>query len=186
MCVISLKKEYVDCYSFVNFVFYIFYFHKNMLEQDEMQLRSSVSYDVRYSLYDKISLIHLLCVNQYLTMYHLFAATRTALSIQHNFTVLLEELPDQAIHIMKHVLTHSERSDIKQFKSVFHRKAKLLKIILRNRDYACKELFKTISLYFRRDDLIQAMKTKSARMIRRGMVLLFKIHLLLFFFLRFV
>lgn len=114
-------------------------------------------------------------------MYYLFVATGTALSIQHNFTVLLEELPDQAIHIMKHVLTHSDRSDIKQVKSVFRKKAKLLKIVLRNRDYACKELFNTISLYFRRDDLIQAMETKSARMLGRGMVILFKIHLLLFF-----
>lgn len=114
-------------------------------------------------------------------MYYLFVATGTALSIQHNFTVLLEELPDQAIHIMKHVLTHSDRSDIKQFKSVFRQKAKLLKIVLRNRDYACKELFHTISLYFRRDDLIQAMETKSARILGRGMVLLFKIHLLIFF-----
>lgn len=114
-------------------------------------------------------------------MYYLFVATGTALSIQHNFTVLLEELPDQAIHIMKHVLTHSDRSDIKQFKSVFRQKAKLLKIVLRNRDYACKELFNTISLYFRRDDLIQAMETKSARILGRGMVLLFKIHLLIFF-----
>ncbi|XP_065942164.1 uncharacterized protein [Magallana gigas] len=95
-------------------------------------------------------------------------STGTALSIQHNFTVLLEELPDQAIHIMKHVLTHSDRSDIKQVKSVFRKKAKLLKIVLRNRDYACKELFNTISLYFRRDDLIQAMETKSARMLGRG------------------
>lgn len=118
-------------------------------------------------------------------MYHLFVAAGTALCIQHNFTVLLEELPDQAIHIMKHVLTHSDRSDIKQFKSVFRQKAKLLKIILMRSDYACKELFKTISFYFRRDDLIHTMETKSAKMLRGGIFLLFKIHLLLFLIIAF-
>lgn len=99
--------------------------------------------------------------------YNLFSAN-AALCIQHNFTSLLEELPDQITHMMEHVLTHSELSDIEQFKYFVRQKAKLLKIILRNRDNACKELFKTISLFFKRDDLIEAMYMKSAYMQKRG------------------
>lgn len=100
-------------------------------------------------------------------MYYLFV-DNIALCIQQNFTSLLKELPDQIIYIMGHVLTHSDLSDITKLKSVFRQKAKLLKTILRNRDYACKELLKTISIYFKRDDLIQTMEKKSAYMLERG------------------
>lgn len=104
-------------------------------------------------------------------LYLLFVAI-DALCIQHSFSSLLKELPDQATHMMEHVLTPSDISDMEQFKSVFRQKAKLLKIILRNRNNACNEFFKTISLCFKMDDLIESMKMKSAHMLKRGIFFL--------------
>lgn len=48
----------------LSIVFFTFFISKKkMLEHDdEMQFRSSVSYDFRYFLYDKILLIPLLCL----------------------------------------------------------------------------------------------------------------------------
>lgn len=112
-------------------------------------------------------------------MFHLFV-DNAAICIQQNLSFLLKELPDQIIYIIEHVLTQSDLSDITKLKSVFRQKTKLLKTILRNGDYSCKELLKTISFYFKRADLIQTMEKKSASMLERG-ILKFEIHIPSFF-----
>lgn len=109
---------------------------------------------------------------------HLFVAP-DALCIQQNFSFLITELPDITLDLMDNVLTPTNLTDIRKFESIFRKKAKLLKIILAHRGYACEELFKIISICFKGDFMIKAMKKKSADMAERGNVL-FKIPITLF------
>lgn len=90
--------------------------------------------------------------------------------IQHNFTILQEELPDSdyATVIMKQVLDFSNISDIESCKGAFRQKSKLLKILLMKGQRACKVLLSTIKDVLKREDLILNMGSKSKALMIRG------------------
>lgn len=94
--------------------------------------------------------------------------------IQHNFTLLQEELPEYATScvydtdIMKHVFDYSNISDIESCNGTYRRKSKLLKILLMKGEDACERLISTIKENLKRQDLIHKMKRKSNDVIARG------------------
>lgn len=90
--------------------------------------------------------------------------------IQHNFTILQEELPatDCATVIMKQVLDISNISDIESCNGAFRQKSKLLKILLMKGQHACEKLISAIKYILNREDLVLNMESKSKSVINRG------------------
>lgn len=90
--------------------------------------------------------------------------------IQHNFTILQEELPDCdcATVIMKDVLSISNISDIESCYGAFRQKSKLLKILLMNGQDACKYLLSAIEHVLNREDLVLNMESKTKSDMDRG------------------
>lgn len=100
---------------------------------------------------------------------HLFPAEYTD-CIQHNFTLLQEELPyaDLTTTIMEHMLDQSNISDIESCTGQIRQKSKLLKIILTKGKPACKELLRALEVDLKRPELIQKMNIRSAYIKARG------------------
>lgn len=99
-----------------------------------------------------------------------FYVAEEAIRIQHNFTTLQEELPgiDFVTHMLKHVLSHSNISDIDRCGGVFRQKSKLIKIVLMKGMSTCEEFLKSIELILKRRDLVQQMKNYSDAVTKRG------------------
>lgn len=100
----------------------------------------------------------------------MFILAEIAICIQHNFTLLQEELPDIefSVPLLEHILDPSNISDIEVCFGTICKKSKLLKIILMKGNYACEELFHVLKSVLKREDLIQRMIKKSADIMRRG------------------
>lgn len=99
-----------------------------------------------------------------------FILAEIAICIQHNFTLLQEELPDTdySVPLLEHILDPSNISDIEDCGGTIRKNSKLLKIILLKGNPACTELFHVLKSVFKREDLIQWMIKKSADIKRRG------------------
>lgn len=90
--------------------------------------------------------------------------------IQHNFTLLQEELPgtDIATVTMERILDESNISDIECCSGAIRQKSKLLKILLMKGNSACMELLRVVEVDLKREDLLQTMKKRSANIKERG------------------
>lgn len=97
-----------------------------------------------------------------------FFVAYQAICIQCSFTILIKELPDRTLQMMEHVLNQSNLSDIEQFTSADRQNAKLLKILLLKREYACNELFETLSSSWKGSDLIKNIKKTGDDMATKG------------------
>lgn len=96
-----------------------------------------------------------------------------ALWIQHNFTLLQEELPytdDEAIVIIEHIFDDSNIADVKRCSGTRRKKSKILKILLLKGETACLEFFRVLGEDLQKPALIQRMKENSNDRIRRGNV----------------
>lgn len=94
-----------------------------------------------------------------------------ALCIQHNFTLLQEELPyieDEAIVIIEHIFDDSNIADVKRCTGTRRKKSKILKILLMKGETACLEFFRVLGEDLKKNDLIQRMEENSNDRIRRG------------------
>lgn len=93
-----------------------------------------------------------------------------AVCIQQNFTTLQNELPgsDHATEMMEHVLSKSNVLDIKSCSGAYREKAKLLKTLILNGQFACQQLFEAIKSNLKREDLIQKMKNHIEDISNRG------------------
>lgn len=90
--------------------------------------------------------------------------------IQHNFTLLQEELPgtDIATVTMERILDKSNISDIECCSGAIRQKSKLLKILLMKGNSACMNLLRVVEVDLKREDLLQTMKKRSANIKERG------------------
>lgn len=96
-----------------------------------------------------------------------------ALCIQHNFTLLQEELPytdDEAIVMIEHIFDECNIADVKCCTGTRRKKSKILKILLMRGESDCEEFFRVVDEDLKRKDLIQKMKKNSDDRIRRGNV----------------
>ncbi|XP_052678854.1 uncharacterized protein LOC128159711 isoform X2 [Crassostrea angulata] len=94
-----------------------------------------------------------------------------ALCIQHNFTLLQEELPytdDEAIVMIEHIFDECNIADVKCCTGTRRKKSKILKILLMRGESDCEEFFRVVDEDLKRKDLIQKMKKNSDDRIRRG------------------
>lgn len=94
-----------------------------------------------------------------------------SLWIQHNFTLLQEELPytdDEAIVIIEHIFDDSNIADVQSCTGTRRKKSKILKILLLKGETACVEFFRVVEKDLKRKDLIQKMKKRSDDRIERG------------------
>lgn len=109
----------------------------------------------------------LLCFRGILCL--LFSAEYTD-CIQHNFTLLQEELPyaDLTTTIMEYMLDQTNISDIESCTGQIRQKSKLLKILLTKGKPACKELLRAIEVDLKSPELIHKMNIRSVYKTARG------------------
>lgn len=96
-----------------------------------------------------------------------------ALWIQHNFTLLQEELPytdDETIVLIEPIFENPNIADVQRCTGTRRKKSKILKILLLKGETACVEFFRVVEEDLKRKDLIQKMKERSDDRIRRGNV----------------
>lgn len=96
-----------------------------------------------------------------------------ALWIQHNFTLLQEELPytdDEAIVLIEHIFEYFNIADVQRCTGTRRKKSKILKILLLKGETACVEFCRVVEEDLKRKDLIQKMKERSDDRIKRGNV----------------
>lgn len=98
-----------------------------------------------------------------------FFVAYQAICIQCSFTILIKELPECTLQKMNHVLNQRNLSDIEQLTSADRQNAKLLKILLLEGEYACNELFETLSsISWKEYELIKNIKKTGDDMATKG------------------
>lgn len=72
---------------------------------------------------------------------------------------------------MEYVLDKSAISEIENCRGKIRQKSKLVKKILKGREYSCRELLRVIEVCLERSDLITTMEINSAEKLQRGNVM---------------
>lgn len=112
----------------------------------------------------------------------LFFVGEPALWIQHNFTLLQEELPytdDETIVLIEPIFEYPDIADVQRCTGTRRKKSKILKILLLKGETACVEFFRVVEEDLKRKDLLQTMKERSDDRIKRGMLSLYNMKYLI-------
>lgn len=88
--------------------------------------------------------------------------------IQHNFTLLQEELPGTDIATVTMERYSINRISVECCSGAIRQKSKLLKILLMKGNSACMNLLRVVEVDLKREDLLQTMKKRSANIKERG------------------